>query len=64
MDGGAEMITLDALARELGCTLGDLDDLGAQSFGAAPIRPETIVDESAADNLRAAWLDAHGGIDA
>ena len=57
------MITLDALARELGCTLDDLFDLSvfdagqtrAAISGAHPVG-ELLVPGPLADELRAAWL--------
>lgn len=46
------MITADALARELGCTLADLDDLGV-----IPVPPERQdeFDAALAHNVRVAW---------
>ena len=46
------MITLDALARELGCTLADLN--------ASDISGESTVDDALADALRAHWTEKTG----
>ena len=51
------MITADALARELGCTLADLDDLGVI---APNLMPDVLIYERAADQLRAAWSKRTG----
>lgn len=48
-------ITCDALARELGCTLADLDDLGLDS---APALPWSVLSAKHAAEFRAAWTAA------
>ena len=50
------MITADALARELGCTLSDLDDLNVMP----PLQPEHMIHDLAADRLREAWSERTG----
>lgn len=49
------MITLDALARHLGCTLSDLDDLGVL---VRPAQPDTLVMDRLAGELLTAWENA------
>lgn len=51
------MITADVLARELGCTLTDLEDLG---IVCDPITGRAILIPSAAARFRAAWSDRTG----
>lgn len=54
------MITVDALARELGCTISDLTDI---SGGLVSEHNEYIpVPDSYADEIRARWSE-HTGID-
>lgn len=50
------MITADALARELGCTLSDIDDLHVLP----PVKRGHMVDGLAADRLREAWSKRTG----
>lgn len=50
------MITADVLARELGCTLSDLDDLNVMP----PLQPEHMIYDLAADRLREAWSESTG----
>ena len=50
------MITADSLARELGCTLADLEDLNVNIAFA----PNDILRERTADLLRAAWSKQTG----
>ena len=50
------MMTADALARELGCTLADLDDLRVLP----PVKPEHMVYGLAADRIREAWTKRTG----
>lgn len=52
------MITADALARELGCTLADLEDLDPFT---RPLEAEHLFFDQWADKLRAAWLAAQTG---
>lgn len=51
------MITLDALARELGCTLSDLEDLGIIS---APVLADREIGKTVADLVRAEWTKRTG----
>ena len=53
------MITADALARELGCTLADLADL-ADLHVLPPVKPEHMVYGLAADRIREAWSKRTG----
>jgi hypothetical protein len=46
------MMTADALARELGCTLADLDGLGIVPV---PCEPQDEFDAPLAHNVRVAW---------
>lgn len=48
------MITADALARELGCTLSDLDDL------AAGVLHRGTIPADLADEIRASWSERTG----
>ena len=50
------MISADLLARELGCTLSDLDDLNVMP----PLQPEHMIYDLAADRLREAWSERTG----
>lgn len=50
------MITADALARELGITLADIDDLHVLP----PVKPEHMVYGLAADRIREAWSKRTG----
>ena len=50
------MITADALARELGCTLADIDDLDVLP----PVKSEHMVYGLAADRIREAWSKRTG----
>lgn len=43
-------MTLDAIARELGCTLYDLERMNPEL---APAHPTTMIDHDTADQLRA-----------
>lgn len=51
------MITLDALARSLGCTLSDIDDLAVL---AAPAEPDRIVPDIHARTIAAEWSKRTG----
>ena len=48
------MMTLDMLARMIGCTLADLEDLGIMP----PARPDTPITMSSAGILAARWAEA------
>ena len=50
------MITADALARELGCTLSDIDDTHVMP----PVKPDHMVYGLAADRIREAWSKRTG----
>lgn len=49
------MMTLDMLARMIGCTLADLDDLGILP---APARCDSLVSDATAGKLCARWTEA------
>lgn len=49
------MITLDGLARYIGCTLSDLDDL---DILVRPAKPDTLVMDRLAGELLTAWENA------
>lgn len=51
------MITADALARELGCTLSDLEDLDGAGREMLAVQ---IIGDDLADDLRAAWSEFTG----
>lgn len=51
------MITADALARELGCTLADLEDLDPFT---RPLQSQHLFFDVWADELRAAWSKKAG----
>lgn len=47
------MMTLDMLAREIGCTLSDLDDLGILP---KPAVSDHLISDRTGEELRDAWL--------
>lgn len=49
------MITADALARALGCTLADLEDLDGSEIEMLPLQ---ILDDAEAGKLSARWMGA------
>lgn len=51
------MISADVLARELGCTLSDIEDLD-RSLGT--LKPEHMIYNMHADRLREAWSERTG----
>lgn len=53
------MITGDALSRELGCTLSDMEDMTGQHYGAVWTPDDPITDEFA-DEIRASWSERTG----
>ena len=53
------MITADALARELGCTLSDLEDLTGQKFDPTGYHRQ-VYTRPYADELRAKWSERTG----
>ena len=52
------MITADALARELGCTLSDLDDISSGSI--SKWNQDLPMSETFADEIRAKWSKRTG----
>lgn len=51
------MITVDALAREIGCSVADINDLVP---GAHTILHRALLNEDHADRIRAAWSERTG----
>lgn len=49
------MITADALARELGCTLSDLEELDRLDYSINPLKPHDQLTDATASILRRAW---------
>lgn len=54
------MMTADALARELGCTLSDLDDLGLDFAPTAPPTRWPMLSDKHAEEFREAWSKRTG----